>query len=934
MIDERTLTDPSRCPACGGAVVSAESCPSCGVSLRSGTAAEVWQASVQAAAALDQRRLLVQRLQAEARPSATVGAPATAAAPGAPVEPGPAAAPGFFPGSGYDPPPRPLSSPAAPVAAPVRSPEWSRRRVQNLLLALGVLLLAVAAVIFLVVSWDVLGVGGRAAVMAGCTVVAAAGATVAARRGLSATAEAVALLTVGLGLLDAYGARSAGLADLDTVAGLEYWAGALALIALASVAGAILLPLRSWRLAAAVLGQLPGPLLAAEWSDGAAHPAAVVATVLAMQSVAAIALAVAWPFRASARDAWWVVVTGAVLAWTGSLFAAVEAAYVEDGSLVLGSALLLILAVAAVGAALTKADDGVAPGSALSEGLLGAAAAAAVAGVWAPAVDLADSEWIPLTLSLLAVALLGAMLLAPRDWRTTAVGVFLLAAVAPGLAAADAVAVALVGRFSWLGDAWDETASASAREVVGVGTSWPGHVSTPLLVLSVALALGVAALGVALLRPAFALVVPVLAVAALTTPAAADLPFRAGLALDVAVALLLLAGGPEMLRRGRGALGWGMFGSGVFVLAAGVAWSFAAATTTLVVLPVAALVLAVAAWRARQLPGASAVHVALWSAAVLLLIGEAAAVARYEGAGWPAVWTLSLSLMVAVAVAGAAVFHGGRQVVLAAVATAAFAADAAAVTMWAGGSAADAGLAAAVTGALVVVATCQPFVTWPAHELLTDAQRGVGALATTVGAIVTTLDADRFWLALLAAGVAAGAAAVHGIERRWLGWLSAGLLAASSWVRLALSDVDAPEPYTAPGGVALLVLGALRRRRDPSYRSWPAYAPGLALVLGPSLLRAVDDPGVWRPLLLGLAALAVLGVGVARRLQAPLVLGGLVLAVDALVQLSPYLADLYDAVPRWTVIGTAGLLLLGLGATYEHRVRDVRLLHERISAFG
>jgi hypothetical protein len=89
-----------------------------------------------------------------------------------------------------------------------------------------------------------------------------------------------------------------------------------------------------------------------------------------------------------------------------------------------------------------------------------------------------------------------------------------------------------------------------------------------------------------------------------------------------------------------------------------------------------------------------------------------------------------------------------------------------------------------------------------------------------------------------------------------------------------------------------------------------------------------------RPLLLGLTALAVLLVGVVRRLQAPLVIGGVVLAVDALVQLSPYLADVYAAVPRWTWIGASGLLLLGLGATYEARVRDVRLLHERISAFG
>jgi hypothetical protein len=210
----------------------------------------------------------------------------------------------------------------------------------------------------------------------------------------------------------------------------------------------------------------------------------------------------------------------------------------------------------------------------------------------------------------------------------------------------------------------------------------------------------------------------------------------------------------------------------------------------------------------------------------------------------------------------------------------------------------------------------------------------VGAIAMTVGVLVSVADPERLWLALLAAGVATGVAAVRGVERNRLGWVSGGVLAASTWVRLALSDVEAPEPYTAPAGIALLVVGYLRRRRDPSYRSWPAYAPGLALVLVPSLARAVDDPGVLRPLLLGLTALAVLVVGVSRRLQAPLVIGGAVLAVDALVQLSPYLVQLYDAVPRWTWIGASGLLLLGLGATYEARVRDVRRLHERISAFG
>ena len=134
-------------------------------------------------------------------------------------------------------------------------------------------------------------------------------------------------------------------------------------------------------------------------------------------------------------------------------------------------------------------------------------------------------------------------------------------------------------------------------------------------------------------------------------------------------------------------------------------------------------------------------------------------------------------------------------------------------------------LAVAVTGALVVMATCQPVVAWPGPQRVSVVVGQVGAIATAVGVLLSVVDADRLWLALLAAGVAAGVAAVRGIERNRLGWVSGALLAASTWVRLALSDVDAPEPYTAPSGIALLVVGYLRRRRDPSYRSWPAYAP-------------------------------------------------------------------------------------------------------------
>jgi hypothetical protein len=167
-----------------------------------------------------------------------------------------------------------------------------------------------------------------------------------------------------------------------------------------------------------------------------------------------------------------------------------------------------------------------------------------------------------------------------------------------------------------------------------------------------------------------------------------------------------------------------------------------------------------------------------------------------------------------------------------------------------------------------------------------------------------------------------------------VGWGAGLLLAASSWVRLWLADVDAPEPYTVPAGVALVALGMWRRRSDPAYPSWRAYGAGLGLMLIPSLLRAVTDDGNTRPFLLGLVALIVVVSGIARRLKAPLVVGGIVLGIDGVVQLSPYLAAFYAAVPRWTWIATAGLLLVTLGVTYESRTRELRALRDQIARLG
>jgi hypothetical protein len=66
------------------------------------------------------------------------------------------------------------------------------------------------------------------------------------------------------------------------------------------------------------------------------------------------------------------------------------------------------------------------------------------------------------------------------------------------------------------------------------------------------------------------------------------------------------------------------------------------------------------------------------------------------------------------------------------------------------------------------------------------------------------------------------------------------------------------------------------------------------------------------------------------RLRAPLLLGGTVLALDALHELAPHVVQVFDSLPRWAPPALAGLLLLAIGATYEQRLRDARRVRESI----
>jgi hypothetical protein len=205
------------------------------------------------------------------------------------------------------------------------------------------------------------------------------------------------------------------------------------------------------------------------------------------------------------------------------------------------------------------------------------------------------------------------------------------------------------------------------------------------------------------------------------------------------------------------------------------------------------------------------------------------------------------------------------------------------------------------------------------------------AAAVLASAAVVLAARDTGWLSwsLALVGLIALTDALH-TDRRLVAAAGGLLLSASSWVRLLDAGVHAPEPYVVPLALVALALGWLRVRRMPETQSFAAYGPGLSLLLVPSLVASVDDASLTRPLLLGAVALVVLLGGAQQRLQAPLVIGGAVLAVDALLLLAPYAA----ALPRWLTLGAAGLLLVTVGATYEQRRRDVAHLRERFDALA
>ncbi|MFY1617499.1 SCO7613 C-terminal domain-containing membrane protein [Micromonospora sp. WMMD736] len=169
--------------------------------------------------------------------------------------------------------------------------------------------------------------------------------------------------------------------------------------------------------------------------------------------------------------------------------------------------------------------------------------------------------------------------------------------------------------------------------------------------------------------------------------------------------------------------------------------------------------------------------------------------------------------------------------------------------------------------------------------------------------------------------------------RRWrFAAVAAGSELLGAWVLLAAGGVTVLEAYTLPAAALAVGAGLLALRTRAGLTSWPALGPGLVAALVPSLVSVLagSEPQPWRRLLLGAAALGVVLAGARRRWQAPVVVGGAVLAVLALHEL----ARGWDLLPRWIYLGVGGLALIGLAASYERRRRDLARLRAVVARLG
>lgn len=570
--------------------------------------------------------------------------------------------------------------------------------------------------------------------------------------------------------------------------------------------------------------------------------------------------------------------------------------------------------------------------------------------------------WWQARLALVAAGLALVAVLAARRYRVELTGYAVtgavVAVIVPGLAplfvagdepialyaALAALGVALVARWDRPESAADQPAQAGEPAVVGLpvgglpvggpavgGSSavgGPPAITRSGPVLVVGGALGLVAVLAALPRVLTALVLPYGGPArvwsGVPTVVADPASLPVGLALVVLAVAAVLASGrgvrPSALPLGAAALPALPFAAAalpVLLVAVGTPWP---------VLPAAVLLAGLAALLLAALAGPrpTLAPVVVPLGVVLTASGVAGLLATRAG---------SLAAEGALLVAAVVVAAGGRTVgvrvagCLAAVGTA----SALAVTgsLAAGLPLREAAYPLVAVAALVLAVAAAATPTRASVGRVLDAAAQAVAL---VAAVLAVEVARHLATICVLWGVAVAVRLLRRGESAGRRWTFAGIAAGSellgAWVLLAAGGVTVLEAYTLPAAGLALGAGLLALRTRPGLTSWPALGPGLVAALAPSLVSVLigPDPQPWRRLLLGAAALIAVLAGANRRWQAPVLLGGGVLALLALHEV----ARGWDLLPRWIYLGVGGLALVALAATYERRRRDLARLRAAV----
>ncbi|WP_371679396.1 SCO7613 C-terminal domain-containing membrane protein [Streptomyces sp. NBC_01276] len=344
------------------------------------------------------------------------------------------------------PAPAPAFPPVAHGGPPSTGPS-----AQNVLLTLGAVLLAVAALAFTLVSWGSLGIGGRSAVLALLTAAALAAPAALLRRGLRSTAESVAGVALPLTVLDAYALHAVG---LPGTGGGAYAAGAAAVLAgLWAGYGVALRGLRLPLPAAVAAAQLPLPLAAAVTGAGPLAGGWALLVTAALD----VALATAVSRRAVRLPA---AVAGGLLA-AMALSTGLALSLAAPGTA--GPAGLLA-AGALLGVAVARREPR-AWAAAVAGGLAGVAAVGALAPAgpapgWAVAVRVAAALAL-----LVAVPRMGGL---PEPVRRGLLWAGAAVSVLGALAAVPTVAAALLSGLGVLREVWAATTPRPAGDGYGI----------------------------------------------------------------------------------------------------------------------------------------------------------------------------------------------------------------------------------------------------------------------------------------------------------------------------------------------------------------------------------------------------------------------------------------------------------------------------------